>query len=107
MTTPQPSAPLAADAAPTPETRPRIYVACLAAYNNGCLHGRWIDATTPDEVMAEVCAMLAASPLPDAVVPPFTVLSGSPGVQVEQLPESAEITLREQAYAAVERRQRE
>ena len=66
MTTPQPSAPLAADAAPTPETRPRIYVACLAAYNNGCLHGRWIDATTPDEVMAEVCAMLAASPLPDA-----------------------------------------
>ncbi|HCJ18704.1 MAG TPA: antirestriction protein ArdA, partial [Hyphomonas sp.] len=42
MTTPQPSAPLAADAAPTPETRPRIYVACLAAYNNGCLHGRWI-----------------------------------------------------------------
>lgn len=23
---------------------PRIYVACLAAYNNGHLHGRWIDA---------------------------------------------------------------
>ena len=23
---------------------PRIYVACLAAYNNGRLHGRWIDA---------------------------------------------------------------
>lgn len=23
---------------------PRIYVACLAAYNNGSLHGRWIDA---------------------------------------------------------------
>ena len=66
MTTPQPSAPLAADAAPTPETRPRIYVACLAAYNNGCLHGRWIEATTPDEVMSEVRAMLADSPLPDA-----------------------------------------
>jgi antirestriction protein len=66
MTTPQPSAPLAADAAPTPEIRPRIYVACLAAYNNGCLHGRWIEATTPDEVMSEVRAMLADSPLPDA-----------------------------------------
>ena len=66
MTAPQPSAPLAADAAPTSETAPRIYVACLAAYNNGCLHGRWIAATTPDEVMAEVRAMLAASPLPDA-----------------------------------------
>ena len=23
---------------------PRIYVACLAAYNNGHLHGAWIDA---------------------------------------------------------------
>ncbi len=66
MTTPQPSAPLAADAAPTSPDRPRIYVACLAAYNNGCLHGRWIDATTPDEVMAEVRAMLVTSPLPDA-----------------------------------------
>lgn len=23
----------------------RIYVACLASYNNGVLHGKWIDAT--------------------------------------------------------------
>ena len=45
---------------------PRIYVACLAAYNNGFLHGRWIDATTPDEIMEEVQAMLAASPIPQA-----------------------------------------
>ena len=45
-----------------PETEIRIYVACLAAYNNGCLHGRWIDATTPDEIMDAVRAMLAASP---------------------------------------------
>ena len=52
--------------APPPDDRPRIYVACLAAYNNGCLHGRWIDATTPDEIMAEVRAMLAASPLAGA-----------------------------------------
>ena len=46
--------------------RPRIYVACLAAYNNGRLHGRWIDATTPDEIWREVSAMLRASPEPDA-----------------------------------------
>lgn len=46
--------------------RPRIYVACVAAYNGGRLHGRWIDATEPDEVWKEVCAMLAASPEPDA-----------------------------------------
>lgn len=56
----------AAATAPARPDRPRIYVACLAAYNNGCLHGRWIDATTPDEIMDAVRAMLAASPEPDA-----------------------------------------
>ena len=59
-------APLGTASAPLPEDRPRIYVVCLAAYNNGCLHGRWIDATTPDEIMGEVRAMLADSPLPSA-----------------------------------------
>ncbi|MCH2458263.1 MAG: antirestriction protein ArdA, partial [Henriciella sp.] len=52
--------------APARNDRPRIYVACLAAYNSGCLHGRWIDATTPDEIWEQVRAMLAASPEPDA-----------------------------------------
>ncbi|MGH1421590.1 MAG: antirestriction protein ArdA [Hyphomonas sp.] len=46
--------------------RPRIYVACFAAYNNGFLHGCWIEATTPDEIMDQVRTMLAASPEPDA-----------------------------------------
>lgn len=46
---------------------PRIYVACLAAYNNGRLHGRWIDADqSSDDIYAEVEAMLAASPEPHA-----------------------------------------
>ena len=58
-TTPAPALPCRAE-------RPRIYVACLAAYNGGRLHGRWIDATEPDEVWKEVRAMLAASPEPDA-----------------------------------------
>ena len=46
----------------------RIYVACLAAYNNGKLHGKWIDAlnNSPDEIMTEVQAMLKESPEPDA-----------------------------------------
>lgn len=26
------------------ELKPSIYVACLAAYNNGYLHGMWLDA---------------------------------------------------------------
>lgn len=45
----------------------RVYVACLASYNNGVLHGRWIEATADvDEMMGEVRAMLAESPVPDA-----------------------------------------
>ena len=48
-------------------TAPRIYVACLAAYNNGRLHGRWIDADqSVDDIWSEVQAMLAASPEPGA-----------------------------------------
>lgn len=47
---------------------PRIYVACLAAYKNGTLHGTWIDLvnTDPDAILAEVEAMLQASPVPNA-----------------------------------------
>ncbi|WP_421950820.1 antirestriction protein ArdA [Pelagibacterium sp.] len=49
------------------ETGPRIYVACLAAYNNGYLHGRWIDADQePEAIQAEISAMLNASPIPGA-----------------------------------------
>jgi antirestriction protein len=45
----------------------KIYVACLAAYNNGILHGRWIDATLgEDHLWDGIKAMLAASPMPDA-----------------------------------------
>lgn len=45
----------------------RIYVACLAAYNNGILHGRWIDADQNiSAIQSEVAAMLKASPVMDA-----------------------------------------
>ena len=51
-----------------PEPNPiRIYVACLAAYNNGSLHGRWIDATLGENhIHMQVKAMLANSPEADA-----------------------------------------
>src|SRR5690242_9229769 len=46
---------------------PRIYVADLAAYNAGRLHGAWIDADQdPDEIRAEIQKMLEASPEPGA-----------------------------------------
>ena len=45
----------------------RIYVADLAAYNNGKLHGVWIDATQDlDDIQEQVNNMLAQSPEPDA-----------------------------------------
>jgi len=50
----------------TATVAPRIYVACLAAYNNGTLHGAWIDATDADEIAEAVAAMLAASPVAGA-----------------------------------------
>lgn len=49
------------------ESTPRIYVACLAAYNNGYLHGAWIDADQDaDQIRDEIAAMLARSPIDDA-----------------------------------------
>ena len=46
---------------------PRIYVACLAAYNAGRLHGRWIDAAQDaEDIRAEIAAMLSESPEPHA-----------------------------------------
>lgn len=46
----------------------KIYVACLASYNNGRLHGRWIDADSSVDVMQEqVDAMLRESPYPNVM----------------------------------------
>lgn len=45
----------------------RIYVACLAAYNNGYLHGAWIDADQDaDKIRDEIATMLAQSPVKNA-----------------------------------------
>jgi antirestriction protein len=46
---------------------PRIYVACLAAYNNGILHGAWIDAHQEAWTIYDaIRAMLDTSPISDA-----------------------------------------
>lgn len=42
---------------------PRIYVACLAAYNAGELYGEWFEVPEdPDELADEIDALLAGSP---------------------------------------------
>jgi len=46
---------------------PRIYVADLAAYNNGVLHGNWIEVSDdPDSIRDEIQGMLKASPMAGA-----------------------------------------
>lgn len=46
-----------------PAARPAIYVASLTDYNNGILHGRWIDALlSPAEIHRQIHEMLAGSP---------------------------------------------
>ena len=58
---------MSSNATPKTAVTPRIYVACLAAYNNGVLHGRWIDTDQDaEDIHAEIQAMLAASPVPGA-----------------------------------------
>lgn len=45
----------------------RIYVACLASYNNGILHGCWIDMDQEtDTINQAIQTMLAASPIQGA-----------------------------------------
>lgn len=48
----------------------RIYVACLASYNAGTLHGVWIDVDgkDADDIQGEVAAMLRESPNPNVTV---------------------------------------
>ena len=51
----------------TTQITPKVYVACLAAYNNGYLHGAWIDANQQAEAIYEaIKAMLAKSPIANA-----------------------------------------
>lgn len=50
-----------------PKPAPAIYVASLSDYNNGRLHGRWLDAARePEAIHADIAAMLASSRQPDA-----------------------------------------
>lgn len=45
------------------QSSPKIYVACLAAYNAGQLHGEWINANQEThEIYADIKSMLEKSP---------------------------------------------
>lgn len=49
---------------PSSQSTPTIYVACLAAYNNGYLHGIWINAIEDVKVIyKKIYQMLSESPV--------------------------------------------
>ena len=67
------------------DSNPRIYVACLAAYNNGYLHGAWIDADQDaDQIREEIAAMLARSPVEDAEEYAIHDYEGFEGVAISE-----------------------
>lgn len=64
---------------------PRIYAACLAAYNNGYLHGCWIEAAQDsEEIDAEISEMLKASPIPQAEEWAIHDFEGFEGARLEE-----------------------
>ena len=67
--------------APTPDPI-RIYVACLAAYNSGHLHGEWIEVTDEASIWEAVQAMLFASPIDAAEEWAIHDYEGFEGVEV-------------------------
>ena len=67
------------------DSTPRIYVACLAAYNSGYLHGAWIDADQDaDEIRDEIAAMLARSPIKGAEEYAIHDYEGFEGVTIRE-----------------------
>lgn len=67
------------------DSNPRIYVACLAAYNSGYLHGAWIDADQDaDEIRNEIAAMLARSPIEHAEEYAIHDYEGFEGVTISE-----------------------
>lgn len=69
----------------THTTTPRIYVACLAAYNNGHLHGQWIDADQDEgDIFAEIHTMLLRSPVRGAEEYAIHDYEGFEGVRLEE-----------------------
>jgi len=63
----------------------RIYVACLAAYNNGHLHGAWIEATFgADDIFDGIKAILKSSPVDVAEEWAIHDYEGFEGVEIAE-----------------------
>ncbi len=74
------------------QTTPKIYVACLAAYNNGILHGQWIEANQEVEaIQAEIQDMLTQSPIANAEEWAIHDYEGFYGLQLSEYEDITEV----------------
>ncbi len=63
----------------------RIYIADLAAYNNGILHGLWVDATLDlDEIQELVDSLLNCSPVENSEEIAIHDYEGFEGVSISE-----------------------
>jgi antirestriction protein len=73
--------------------KPKIYVACLAAYNAGILHGKWIDAAQDaDSLHCEVQEILKQSPEPFAEEWAIHDYEGFGDIRIEEYQPLSEIS---------------
>ncbi len=71
----------------------RVYVACLAAYNNGILHGQWIEANQPAEaIQSEIQDMLDSSPVMGAEEWAIHDYEGFKGLRLSEYEEIAKVS---------------
>lgn len=76
----------------------RIYVACLASYNNGILHGVWIDATqSVGAINDQIAVMLNASQIEGAEEFAIHDYEGFEGVPIFE-PQSVESVVETAAF---------
>jgi antirestriction protein len=45
-----------------PNDTPKVWIGCLAAYNGGSLHGKWVDATDVDGIREAGAEVIKTSP---------------------------------------------
>jgi antirestriction protein len=82
------------------DSKPAIYIACLSAYNNGRLHGAWINADRDvDEIQEDVEFILSYSPEDDAEEWAIHDYQGFEGLKIKEYEDLEKVSELAQAIA--------
>ena len=72
---------------------PRVYVACLAAYNNGILHGAWIDCDRSEyEIFSDIEEIINSSPVEGAEEWAIHAFDNWKGLRIKENEDIEELT---------------